>query len=89
MELLSEPLYIRAQNELRFDVRVRAEGLAVFLKTTVTFIVLAFGPREWALLAFAAGQMGYGLATLATFASMYGGTGHFRLQSHNEQSGTE
>ncbi|KAK7690223.1 hypothetical protein QCA50_006876 [Cerrena zonata] len=36
-ELLSEPLYIKAQNELRFDIRVRAEGTAVTLKTLSSF----------------------------------------------------
>ncbi|KZV73226.1 Rft-1-domain-containing protein [Peniophora sp. CONT] len=86
IELLSEPLYIRAQNELRFDIRVRAEGLAVFFKTIFTFLVLAFGPSEWALLAFAAGQMGYGLATFATFASVYGVSGHFGLKSVDKRS---
>ncbi|VDC05570.1 unnamed protein product [Peniophora sp. CBMAI 1063] len=80
VELLSEPLYVRAQNELRFNIRIRAEGLAVFLKTVFTFVVLAFGPPDWALLAFAAGQMGYGLATFATFASVYGVTGHLKLK---------
>lgn len=70
-ELLSEPLYIRAQNELRFDVRVKAEGLAVFLKTAVTFVVLVTQPAEWALVAFAAGQAAYGLTMLASFANAY------------------
>lgn len=72
-ELLSEPLYIRAQNELRFDVRVRAEGSAVVLKTFTTFLVLAFGDAEWALLAFALGQAAYGLTMLVSFARVYSG----------------
>ncbi|KAI0312414.1 Rft-1-domain-containing protein [Amylostereum chailletii] len=72
VELLSEPLYIHAQNELRFDIRVRAEGVSVFSKTVVTFVVLVAGPPEWALLSFAAGQAAYSLATLATFARIYG-----------------
>lgn len=66
-ELLSEPLYIRAQNELRFDVRVKAEGTAVISKTLVTFLVLAFASSEWALFAFAAGQAAYGLSMLVIF----------------------
>ncbi|KAL7282887.1 hypothetical protein ACG7TL_002302 [Trametes sanguinea] len=67
-ELLSEPLYIRTQNELRFHVRVRAEGTAVMLKTVVTFLVLISATEEWALLAFAFGQTAYGLAMLVSFA---------------------
>ncbi|THH20602.1 hypothetical protein EW146_g776 [Bondarzewia mesenterica] len=55
IELLAEPLYTRAQIDLRFDVRVRAEGAAVFLKTFITFLVLVLSTPEYAL-AFAAGQ---------------------------------
>jgi len=67
IELAAEPLYIRAQNELRVDVRVRAEGAAVFFKTLVTFCGLAFASAEWALMAFALGQAAYALATFAVF----------------------
>ncbi|KAI0034726.1 Rft-1-domain-containing protein [Vararia minispora EC-137] len=80
IELASEPLYIRAQNDFRFDVRVRAEGIAVFTKSTVTFLVLALGRPEWALLAFAAGQAGYGLATLGIFLIAYGVREHYNFQ---------
>ena len=74
LELLAEPLYIRAQNALRVDVRARAEGAAAAAKTAVTFAVLAYAPREWALAAFAAGQMAYGLATLGVFGYAYRGS---------------
>lgn len=70
-ELLSEPLYIRAQNELRFDVRVKAEGSAVFMKTLVTFLCLVMLSPDWALVAFAAGQAAYGLAMLVGFLRAY------------------
>ena len=66
-ELLSEPLYIRTQNELRFHVRVRAEGTAVMLKTITTFLVLVATSEEWALVAFALGQTAYGLTMLLSF----------------------
>ena len=72
VELAAEPLYIRAQNELRMDVRVRAEGAAVFLKTLATFFGLAFASAEWALVAFAAGQAAYALATFAVFWNFCG-----------------
>jgi len=71
LELLSEPLYIRAQNELRLNVRVRAEGVAVVSKAVVTFLILAFAPGEWALMAFAVGQAGYGLSLLVAFWRAY------------------
>ncbi|KAI0823845.1 Rft-1-domain-containing protein [Trametes gibbosa] len=67
-ELLSEPMYIRTQNELKFHVRVRAEGTAVVLKTVTTFIVLVSAPEDWALIAFALGQTIYGLTILVSFA---------------------
>ena len=66
-ELLSEPMYIRTQNELRFHVRVRAEGTAVMLKTITTFLVLVATSEEWALVAFALGQTAYGLTMLLSF----------------------
>ena len=72
LELSAEPLYIRAQNELQFQVRVRAEGSAVVAKTVVTFLVLAFAPPRWALLGFAAGQAAYGLVTILTYLRFYG-----------------
>jgi oligosaccharide translocation protein RFT1 len=71
LELLSEPFYIRAQNDLRFDVRVRAEGTAVMSKTLITFLILAFAPNEWALFAFAAGQAAYGFSLLVVFFRAY------------------
>ena len=73
LELLSEPLYIRAQNELKLNVRVRAEGAAVIAKATITFLVLAFASGEWALIAFAVGQAAYGLSLLVVFWGAYKG----------------
>lgn len=81
LELLAEPLHIRAQNELRFSVRVRAEGASVLLKTLVTFAVLAFGPPDWALLAFALGQAAYGSTTLASFLLVYGRQSRYLLKT--------
>ncbi|KAH9174588.1 hypothetical protein EDB89DRAFT_2241640 [Lactarius sanguifluus] len=69
----AEPLYIRAQNELRVDVRVRAEGAAVFSKTLARFLGLAFAPPAWALVVFAAGQAAYTLAKFAVFGNFCGG----------------
>ena len=71
LELLSEPLYIRAQNELRLKVRVRAEGFAIVSKSVIAFLVLALAPSEWALVAFAVGQAAYGLSLLVVFLGVY------------------
>lgn len=71
LELLAEPLYVRAQRQLQFNVRVRAEGLAVTAKTVTTFLFLVLTSSEWALVAFAAGQAAYGLVTLLMFLQAY------------------
>ncbi|CDO71927.1 hypothetical protein BN946_scf184940.g74 [Trametes cinnabarina] len=90
-ELLSEPLYIRTQNELRFHVRVRAEGTAVMLKTVVTFVALVCASEEWALVAFALGQTAYGLTMLASFMMACRGTLDFRPKrvSFTTEGGTK
>ena len=79
-ELLSEPLYIRAQNELRFDLRVRAEGSAVAAKTVTAFLVLVSTSADWALVAFALGQAVYGLTLLFQFLRVYKISEYYRLR---------
>ncbi|KAG8908982.1 Oligosaccharide translocation protein rft1, partial [Tulasnella sp. 403] len=73
LELLSEPLYIRAQTELKFRIRVKAEGTAVIAKAAVTVAVMLVGGEETALLAFAIGQAAYGVVVLASFWKAYPG----------------
>ncbi|KAF8513397.1 Rft-1-domain-containing protein [Gautieria morchelliformis] len=80
LELASEPLYIRAQNDLRFNVRVRAEGSAIVSKTILTFVILVAAPSKWALVAFAVGQATYGFVTLVSYLRAYGRHGSFRLR---------
>jgi oligosaccharide translocation protein RFT1 len=64
--------------ELRTNVRVKAEGLAITVKTLVTFLVLVYDTRRGeiegtlALLAFAGGQMAYGITALLTYLAYYG-----------------
>ncbi|KAG6855616.1 hypothetical protein H0H87_000251 [Tephrocybe sp. NHM501043] len=72
LELMSEPMHNLAMAELRTGVRVRAEGLGITAKTVVTFLVLVYdfrsgGDGALALIAFAAGQLAYGAAVLATY----------------------
>ncbi|KAH8984415.1 hypothetical protein EDB92DRAFT_1950784 [Lactarius akahatsu] len=76
LELAAEQLYIRAQDELP----VRAEGAAVFSKTLATFLGHAFAPPAWALVAFAAGQAAYALATFAVFWNFCGWSTRYVLR---------
>lgn len=65
----------RTMGELRTIVRVRAEGLAVILKTSVTFAVLYLDPlghKPTALAAFALGQLTYALVLLFIYVIHYG-----------------
>ncbi|KAG9217939.1 hypothetical protein CCMSSC00406_0008580 [Pleurotus cornucopiae] len=72
LELGCEPAYGLATSTLRTDIRVRAEGLGVTLKSVTTFLILYFSHRshlasdthEYALLAYAFGQLAYS-STLA------------------------
>lgn len=75
--------------ELQTNVRVRAEGLGITGKAIITFIVLVYDSKRGevegalALLAFAAGQLAYGVIVLVTYLAFYG-RGHlwlFRFRS--------
>ena len=67
-----------AMGEVLTGTRVRAEGIGITSKTSVTCFLLWFdsrrGPRssEFALLAFAIGQLAYGVSVLAAYFA------HFR-----------
>lgn len=79
IELAAEPLYIRAQNDLRVKVRVSAEGAGVVCKAVFPVVVLSLAhllqtgqsAEHWALLAFALGQLGYALAVLTVYIVAY------------------
>lgn len=73
LELLPEPLYIRAQNEMRFGIRVKAEGTAVIAKSVSTLLCLVLAGKDWALAAFAVGQAVYGSVVLWAFIRAYPG----------------
>ena len=73
IELAAEPLYIRAQNELLFGLRVTSEGTGVVLRTLTTVAILLVAPTEWNLLAFALGQLTYALSIFVVYWSAYRG----------------
>ncbi|KAF9006927.1 Rft protein-domain-containing protein [Cyathus striatus] len=77
MELLSEPMHNAAMAELKTYVRVRAEGLGIACKSVATFAVLLYDARagkdgEFALFAFAAGQLVYGSVVFLSYVAYYG-----------------
>ncbi|KZO97593.1 Rft-1-domain-containing protein [Calocera viscosa TUFC12733] len=69
--LLAEPLHIRAVNELRMGVRVRAEGAGVVVNSIATFLVMLLGGAGWALVAFAVGKVVYGVTLCAVYLWEY------------------
>jgi len=71
IELAAEPLYIRAQNELQFGLRVTSEGTGVILRTLTTVAILLLAPPQWNLLAFALGQLTYALSIFVVYWSAY------------------
>ena len=65
VECFTEPAYVLAAGSLRFDVRVRAEGAAIFAKTLTTAgAVLGFG---LASSAFAVGQLAYAAVLVGVY----------------------
>ncbi|KAG8886619.1 Oligosaccharide translocation protein rft1 [Tulasnella sp. 331] len=86
LELLSEPLYIRAQNEMQFGIRVKAEGTAVIVKAVSTLLVLLLAGADWALAAFATGQTVYSLVILSAFVRAYPGQSQLVPKKVTEQS---
>src|ERR1700689_1787661 len=67
-----------AMGEVLTGIRVRAEGIGITSKTTMTCFILWYDSRretrsgDLALLAFAAGQLAYGVSVFASYLS------HFR-----------
>ncbi|KAJ4474497.1 Rft-1-domain-containing protein [Lentinula aciculospora] len=81
MELLAEPMHNMAMVNLKTHLRVRTEGVAITVKTVVTFLVLVYDARrgngggDLALLAFALGQFLYGFSLLVLYLREYRGEG--------------
>jgi oligosaccharide translocation protein RFT1 len=73
IELAAEPLYIRAQNELQFGLRVTSEGTGVILRTLTTVAILFAAPAQCNLLAFALGQLTYALSIFVVYWRAYRG----------------
>ena len=69
-ELLAEPFYIRAQRRSKFKLRLMTETIATISRSFVTF-VLVTRPATWITvpLAFAFGQLAYGISVWLMFAA--------------------
>lgn len=85
LELLAEPLYIRAISELKVNARVRAEACAVVAKALGSFALLTLCDKEWSLVAFAGGQVAYGAAVLGVFLLEYGKNSRLWLKKVSEE----
>ncbi|KAG2158043.1 Rft protein-domain-containing protein [Suillus bovinus] len=76
-ELFSEPMHNRAMGEVRTGARVRAEGLGITCKTIVTYLILLYDSTrpdsgEFALVAFALGQLTYSNVVFFSYAYQMG-----------------
>jgi hypothetical protein len=84
LQLAAEPMYILAQKELNFNVRVRSEAAGVLARAGVTVGTLiaakwmgkagekaASEGDEWGLLAFALGQLSYGIFIFLVYIWTY------------------
>lgn len=62
--------------DLKTNVRVRAEGLGITAKSILTFLVLLYDSRQgsgdFALVAFAVGQLGYSVVMFFTYIVSFG-----------------
>jgi oligosaccharide translocation protein RFT1 len=68
----------RAVAEFHTKVRVRVEALAILAKNSTTFLGLLYDSslgnqsRQYSLVAFAFGQLAYGIVKLGTYTYYYG-----------------
>lgn len=73
IELMVEPLFIAALNNLYFQLRVMVEGIAVILRCLITFgLTLYFaGNDKLGILAFAAAQLVYGVVMFIGYSGFF------------------
>lgn len=67
IELLTEPNYNTALQQLLFKARARSEGTAVLSRCLTTFIASVYGGQEIGALPFALGQLSYSLTLLVAY----------------------
>jgi len=66
----------RAMVDLKTNVRIRAEGFGITAKSILTFLILVYDSREgngdFALVAFAVGQLAYSVVMFLTYVASFG-----------------
>lgn len=69
IELLVEPLFILALNNLYFQLRVTVEGVAVVLRCVITFALTLYfaGNKELGILSFAIAQLVFGVTMMVGY----------------------
>lgn len=78
LELLSEPLYILAQNLLLLGLRVKTEAIATFVRCTTTYLMIVNGIGKESGLVFAFSQLAYGFCLVVCYWGYFLGTPFFR-----------
>jgi oligosaccharide translocation protein RFT1 len=89
LQLASEPMYILAQQDLDFSVRMKSEAAGVIFRAAVTVGILSLASntgklgqqtvsngQELGLLAFAMGQLAYGVLVLGIYLWTYRNRGN-------------
>lgn len=73
LELVVEPLFVLALNQLYFQLRVTVEGVAVILRCLITFgLTLYFaGNEKLSILAFAIAQFVFGLTMMLGYLGFF------------------
>jgi len=73
LELVVEPLFVLALNQLYFQLRVTVEGVAVVLRCLITFgLTLYFaGNEKLSILAFAIAQFVFGLTMMLGYLGFF------------------
>ncbi|QRV85241.1 oligosaccharide translocation protein RFT1 [Ceratobasidium sp. AG-Ba] len=71
IDLLSEPFHNKAQGQMRFDIRVKAEGTAIISRSVFTVVALYFAGEHWSLVAFAGGQLAYALTVFVSYVRAF------------------
>ncbi|KAG9285772.1 hypothetical protein G9A89_013197 [Geosiphon pyriformis] len=80
MELIIEPLFITATNNLIFTLRVRSEGIGVVLRCIITLFLTILGAPQtddqtsenaYGILAFAIAQLAYSLVLLIGYCGYF------------------
>ncbi|GLJ49593.1 hypothetical protein SUGI_1052110 [Cryptomeria japonica] len=86
LELLTEPLYILAQNLLLLGLRVKAEAIATFVRCVTTYIMIINGTGMERGLVFAFSQIAYAVCLVLCYWGYFLGTPLFKSLAEKEKT---